>query len=230
MKKLKLFIYAYVLAVFILIQQSAKAQCICTLPNYGCGIGQQNLGCVMACAYQCHNTGCIGTALISASDSLNFSPGDSVTLTATRTGATSYQWMRDSINIQGATSHTYVVYSSGIYKCRVTTTCNSKYTPALTVNVSISLGILEPRKIANLSIFPNPFYRSTTIKFYLSSGENISLRIFDMKGCLVKTIVSGMFSAGNHALEWDAEDIQPGVYLLRFEEMGKIENKRLIIG
>ncbi|MDZ7725786.1 MAG: T9SS type A sorting domain-containing protein [candidate division KSB1 bacterium] len=65
--------------------------------------------------------------------------------------------------------------------------------------------------------YPNPFNPVTTISFNLPSQENIDLRVYDIQGRLVNTLVSGSLSAGEHRIVWDAtsqtgEPVASGVY------------------
>ena len=59
-----------------------------------------------------------------------------------------------------------------------------------------------------LSNYPNPFAASTNIQFTLESNSNVTLRVYDINGSLVSTVVSNqMFSAGTpQTVSWDAKD------------------------
>jgi len=83
--------------------------------------------------------------------------------------------------------------------------------------------------LSKASIFPNPFSNSTTISFTLEQTENVSLKIFDVNGRLVKTIADGKFAQGNHKVEWNAANVEAGIYLLRFETASYSENRKLIV-
>ncbi len=53
--------------------------------------------------------------------------------------------------------------------------------------------------------YPNPFNPSTTINFYLPISKKISLKVYDMTGREVKTLIDGSeYSKGNHQVVWDA--------------------------
>jgi hypothetical protein len=59
-----------------------------------------------------------------------------------------------------------------------------------------------------LSNYPNPFAASTNIQFTLESNSNVTIRVYDINGSLVSTVVSNqMFSAGTpQTVSWDAKD------------------------
>ena len=69
---------------------------------------------------------------------------------------------------------------------------------------------------------PNPFNPQTTIAFDLPRALEVSLEIYDLKGRLVRTLLSGNpHSAGNHKQVWDGRDADgqataSGVYFYRF--------------
>ena len=68
--------------------------------------------------------------------------------------------------------------------------------------------------------YPNPFNPSTTIGFTLPQSAAISLKIFDINGQLVKTLLNGTRAAGTHRVIWDGTDqfgagVASGVYLYR---------------
>jgi hypothetical protein len=65
--------------------------------------------------------------------------------------------------------------------------------------------------------YPNPFNPTTEISFALKTAGNTSLRIFNICGQLVKTLISGNLEAGEHRIIWDGrncdgQDVSSGVY------------------
>jgi hypothetical protein len=63
--------------------------------------------------------------------------------------------------------------------------------------------------------FPNPFNPSTTIIFYVPRDERVTLKVFDVAGREVETLVEGAVPAGEHRLDWNATGLASGVYLCR---------------
>lgn len=55
---------------------------------------------------------------------------------------------------------------------------------------------------------PNPFAGTTRLSFDLPRGGVVKLRIFDVKGRLVRTLVDGPLEAGSHRFEWDGRNAQ----------------------
>jgi hypothetical protein len=68
--------------------------------------------------------------------------------------------------------------------------------------------------------YPNPFNPSTTIPFSLAAQENVTLRIYDARGALVRTLKNESLPAGVHQVVWDGRDAggrqaATGVYFVR---------------
>jgi hypothetical protein len=65
--------------------------------------------------------------------------------------------------------------------------------------------------------FPNPFNPTTTINFGLPEDSKVTLKIFDILGRHVDTLVNGAYAPGNYSVVWDATDkygraVSAGVY------------------
>jgi hypothetical protein len=81
--------------------------------------------------------------------------------------------------------------------------------------------------------FPNPFYAETMISFALPLTGHVNLRVYDMSGRLVRTLVDGDMSAANHAITWDGRDhngdqVGAGVYFCRLEAAGQIQTQKML--
>lgn len=76
--------------------------------------------------------------------------------------------------------------------------------------------------------YPNPFNPSTTIKFYLPRTESVSVRLFNVAGQEVETLVEGEVPAGMHELHWTANNQASGVYIYRMQAGGFVEARKLI--
>ncbi|KAA3662728.1 MAG: T9SS C-terminal target domain-containing protein [Calditrichaeota bacterium] len=76
-----------------------------------------------------------------------------------------------------------------------------------------------PAAFALLPNYPNPFNPQTTIAFYLPQQEHASVKIYNAKGVLVKTLLAHQLAAGEHRFVWsgknDAErQVASGVYFV----------------
>lgn len=70
--------------------------------------------------------------------------GEPVMLNCVTTGAVSYQWQKNLVDIPGATSSSYLATSTGNYKCKVNYTCTQKLTPPLAVSITVINANITP--------------------------------------------------------------------------------------
>ncbi len=77
--------------------------------------------------------------------------------------------------------------------------------------------------------YPNPFNPSTTISFSLPSKSFVSLKIFDVIGNEIATIVNQELSAGNYTKQWNAENMSSGVYYYQLKAGNFSETKKLVL-
>jgi Secretion system C-terminal sorting domain len=68
--------------------------------------------------------------------------------------------------------------------------------------------------------YPNPFNPSTQIAFRLAVDSKVSLKVFNVLGQEVATLVNSNLVAGGHSINFDASALNSGVYLYRIEAAG----------
>lgn len=94
-------------------------------------------------------------------------------------------------------------------------------------------GLLPPAM--RLASHPNPFNPSTTLRFELARAGRASLRIYDLAGRRLRTLVDGVFAAGPQAVSWDGRDaagrpLAAGVYFARLETgRGQVSRKLVLL-
>jgi photosystem II stability/assembly factor-like uncharacterized protein len=86
-----------------------------------------------------------------------------------------------------------------------------------------------PTEFSLAQNYPNPFNPSTTISFGLPSQSFVSLKVFDLLGKEVATIVSEELSAGSHVRQWNANGMPSGVYFYRLQAGSVTEAKKLVL-
>ena len=77
--------------------------------------------------------------------------------------------------------------------------------------------------------YPNPFNPETVIIFTLPQASEISLSIYNVKGQLVETLMSGMQSAGIHEITWNAEGNPSGMYFVRLSAEGEQQSVKKVV-
>ncbi|MDG5816887.1 CotH kinase family protein [Chitinispirillales bacterium ANBcel5] len=60
--------------------------------------------------------------------------------------------------------------------------------------------------------FPNPFTTSTSIQFSISQSEDVKVKIIDLKGRNIATLLQQNLNPGPHSVTWDAKGVTSGVY------------------
>jgi len=69
---------------------------------------------------------------------------------------------------------------------------------------------------------PNPFHGGTTIRFAVPRDQRVALRVFDVSGRLVRSLVDGAVPAGRAVVQWDGRDgrgrvVSSGIYFYRLD-------------
>jgi len=90
-----------------------------------------------------------------------------------------------------------------------------RFSPLVGVNTPVSSG--EPTQFELASNYPNPFNPTTQIRFSLPQAEHVTIKIYNMLGQVVSTILDERKSAGNHNVQFNGRNIESGVYLYRIE-------------
>jgi hypothetical protein len=76
--------------------------------------------------------------------------------------------------------------------------------------------------------FPNPFNPSTAIRYQIASAGSVSLKVYDMLGSEVATLVSTPHAPGTYELSWNASEFPSGMYYYRLLAGGTVMTKKMI--
>ena len=77
--------------------------------------------------------------------------------------------------------------------------------------------------------FPNPFNPTTTIEFSLPKSEDVTLKIYNLLGEEVKTLINEYKETGNHTVQFNANNLASGIYLYRLQAGSFVETKKMIL-
>ncbi len=78
--------------------------------------------------------------------------------------------------------------------------------------------------------YPNPFNPATVINFTIPKMSNVSLKVYDMKGQLVASLLNGeLKTEGNYSYEFDASQLSSGMYFYKIEAGSFSETKKMIL-
>jgi len=77
--------------------------------------------------------------------------------------------------------------------------------------------------------YPNPFNPTTNIEFSIPKSEFVTLKVYNILGEEVATLISERVTAGRHKYDWDARDLASGVYLYRIQAGNYVEAKKMVL-
>ena len=101
-----------------------------------------------------------------------------------------------------------------------------EYVPA---SLSIHKPIAEtPQSFKLFGNYPNPFNPTTTINYQLPVPSYLTIKVFDLLGREVVTLVEGVRSAGSHSVTFDGSGLAGGVYLYQLKTSDFTETKKCL--
>jgi hypothetical protein len=97
--------------------------------------------------------------------------------------------------------------------------------------MGVSPNDVVPETFTLYPAYPNPFNPVTTIRFDIPEGAAnlLSLRIFDINGGLVETLMDGQREPGIYTVQWDGSDQPSGVYFVKIESSGFVQTKKMVL-
>jgi len=125
------------------------------------------------------------------------------------------QWTANGVGIgTGGSSPTIVSSGSGL--AIIATGGTDISASQLDGNGLLPVGLtLVPDKFRLSQNYPNPFNPSTTIQFGLPNASYVTLKIFNILGQEVASLINEKREAGQHSVQWNAHSLASGVYFYR---------------
>ncbi len=77
--------------------------------------------------------------------------------------------------------------------------------------------------------YPNPFNPATSIKFDIPKNDFVTLKVYDMLGREISTLVNEKLNAGTYSADWNASQFPSGVYFYRLQTDSYTEVKKMIL-
>ncbi|MBT8387806.1 MAG: T9SS type A sorting domain-containing protein, partial [Ignavibacteria bacterium] len=93
----------------------------------------------------------------------------------------------------------------------------------------IQVEVTTPGVFALEQNYPNPFNPSTKINFSLTVDSKVSLKVFDVLGQEVATLINSNLLAGSHNVDFSAGNIKSGVYFYILQAGDNVETKKMVL-
>jgi formylglycine-generating enzyme required for sulfatase activity len=77
--------------------------------------------------------------------------------------------------------------------------------------------------------YPNPFNKTTTVRFFLPESGSVTLKVFNISGQLVATLVNEKLSRGLHSCFWDSQNYPGGIYSYSLESGNQATIKKMVL-
>jgi len=95
--------------------------------------------------------------------------------------------------------------------------------------VGVEDEISLPTEFLLLQNYPNPFNPNTKIKYLVPQTSNIVIKVFDILGSEIETLVNEEKPAGTYEITWYAENLPSGVYFYQLKAGDFIQTKKMIL-
>ena len=93
--------------------------------------------------------------------------------------------------------------------------------------IEVDLG--APTKFELSQNYPNPFNPVTTIRFSLPEAGNVKLTLFNILGQEIKTLVNDFKESGVHTINFDATDLNSGMYIYKIEAGNFVQTRKMTL-
>ncbi|MBL1213626.1 MAG: T9SS type A sorting domain-containing protein [Ignavibacteriae bacterium] len=113
------------------------------------------------------------------------------------------------------------------------------YDGSFSYSNKIEVDLIQPLELSLQQNYPNPFNPTTTIKYQIPptktllsrgvGGVSIALKVFDVIGREIATLVNERQKPGNYEVVWDASEFSSGVYFYRLDAGDYFESKKMIL-
>ncbi|MBN2357194.1 SBBP repeat-containing protein [candidate division KSB1 bacterium] len=131
-----------------------------------------------------------------------------------------------AVNNDGQIHLTGTSSDGDILLCMMTTVKYVEYGCSGSVNQDI---LPEPQKIVLMQNYPNPFNSNTTFQFVLPCPAFVTLKVCNLLGEHVITLVDELRSAGIHKITWNAAGLASGVYQISLESDSYKQTKEFLL-
>jgi hypothetical protein len=132
----------------------------------------------------------------------------------------SYTWVDD--NVQNGVTYYYKLHVVDANGAHVYNTDGAVEIRSATPSAGLAT------EYALTQNYPNPFNSQTSFSFSIAAADHVTLKVFDLLGREVATVVDKNMEAGRHSINWSAEGLATGVYVYTLSTGGFSDSKKLL--
>ena len=177
---------------------------------------------------------------VSSSGSTAVAIGDTlqmlVTITPANAAIQTVTWsVSDTARALINTSGVLSAKKSGTVYAQATANDGTDILGRLRISISAQTGLTEqpgqfiPATAVLEQNYPNPFNPTTTITFSLTKSSRVSLKIYNISGEEIATLLSNRLEPGKHDMNWQAGFLPSGVYFYRLLAEGHYQTRKMIL-
>jgi hypothetical protein len=122
-----------------------------------------------------------------------------------------------------------VLSSSPLAMARIKIVPTDEMPPAPPDEVTAESEVEKPREFALAQNYPNPFNPTTIIEFRIQNSELTILKVFDLLGREIATLINEVKQPGSYTVQWDASGVSSGVYFYRLRAGDFVQTKRMLV-
>ena len=165
-----------------------------------------------------------------------------LSLTVTKEGKVyGYNDFTNNMQFSSDTGQTWIDYSSGLPSGRITSlvidtsgylvvgTPDGVYRTVSQVTSVKSNEIEQPTEYFLSQNYPNPFNPTTTISFAIPKNQNVELKVYDILGTEVVTLVNEEKPQGSYEIQFEGSGLTSGIYFYQLKTSTFVETKKMIL-
>jgi len=167
--------------------------------------------------------------------------GNTTTNDALQEEGNHHRWWNNSLQHIQTVNNDYSAYGSDAWDSHPTAAGNQKASSEFVALLNLwynrwdaTTRIIEideefPTEFTLAQNMPNPFNASTMIRYHLSEPCYIELKIVDMLGKEIETLIERHMPAGTHDITWNGSNMPSGIYVYRLEMGNRVKTRKLIL-
>jgi len=121
------------------------------------------------------------------------------------------------------------VYTYRIYAVNKDTLSTFSNLAEVEIVTSVNVNQKIPNQFALYQNYPNPFNPSTVIEYDLPKSSNVTLKVFNLLGQKIKTLVNKFQRAGEYSVEFNGANLSSGIYFYELKTKNYMSIKKLVL-